>query len=124
MIQLTFVYNGLRTNIQCNLDDRIQEIFQQYTNKIEQNINSLYFLYDGKQINKELTFKEIVPNDIKNIIILVYSINNLSEKSQLVKSKEIICPICKESACLSIKDYKIILFGCRNGHCKNILFPT
>ena len=122
MIHLEFIYSGVHTNIQCNIDDSIKEIFQDYTNKIEQNINNLYFLCGGKKINKELTFKDIAfPNDDKKIMILVYEINNISENSSLIKSKEIICPICKESSCILIKDYKINLFGCKNGHCINNL---
>ena len=43
------------------------------------------------------------------IIILVYSIN-------IIKSNEIICPICKEIYKYEIEDYKIKLYDCKNGH--------
>ena len=39
----------------------------------------------------------------------------------LAKSKDIICPKCKEVCQFEIKDYEINLFGCKNGHIeKNI----
>ena len=39
------------------------------------------------------------------------------------KEKSIICPICKESCRIDIKDYKISLFDCENkDHFKNNIF--
>jgi len=32
------------------------------------------------------------------------------------KSESIICPICKESIVLSVRDFKVSLFKCKNGH--------
>ena len=34
----------------------------------------------------------------------------------MIKSKDIICPICKEIRIYEIKDHKIKLCGCKNGH--------
>ena len=33
-----------------------------------------------------------------------------------------ICPICKESTKIEIKEYKINLYGCKNGHSKKIYY--
>ena len=33
-----------------------------------------------------------------------------------IKSKEIVCPICNESASISMNNYKISISGCKNGH--------
>ena len=38
------------------------------------------------------------------------------KKISFIKSSEIICPECKESACISIEDTQITLFQCCNGH--------
>ena len=38
-----------------------------------------------------------------------------------VKSKFIICPICKENAKIKIKDFKISIFGCKKGHETNYI---
>ena len=37
----------------------------------------------------------------------------------MIKSKDIICPICKEICIYDIKDYKIKLYGCKKGHIIN-----
>ena len=54
----------------------------------------------------------------KKIIILVYSVNNTikKENSNMKKSKDIICPKCKEICKYEIKDYKIKLYDCKIGH--------
>ena len=55
--------------------------------------------------------------------VLVYDIENKIDDKSKVKSKNIICPECKEDIKMNIKDYKINLFGCKNNHSKNdILF--
>ena len=44
------------------------------------------------------------------------------QKDEKIKSKNIICPECKENIKMDIKDYKINLYDCKNGHRKeNIL---
>ena len=51
-----------------------------------------------------------------------YFPNYINSKAIIVKSKEIICPECDENCCISIKDFKINLYGCKNNHeIKNLL---
>lgn len=69
--------------------DKMIDICQKFTSKVNININNIYFLYGGKKINFELTFKEIVNpiDDEKNEMnILVYE--------TAFKSEGIICPKC------------------------------
>jgi len=54
-------------------------------------------------------------DDINSINILVNSIDEMSNNN-LIKSKYIICPKCKEKARIKINDYKIKLYDCKNGH--------
>ena len=43
--------------------------------------------------------------------------------NNIIKSKSIICPECKENIRIKINDYKIKLYDCKNGHnIDNILF--
>ena len=51
--------------------------------------------------------------------------NNINKKSNFIQentkgneliNKEIICSECKENCFININDYKIKLFGCKNGH--------
>ena len=52
------------------------------------------------------------------VILLVYSINSTIniENTNIKKSNYIICPKCREICIYEIKDYKIKLYDCKNGH--------
>ena len=86
--------------------------------------NKLYFIYAGNLLDKELTFQESI-NDLdkgRNIIKILVGKEPVTSKNKKYKSEEIICPKCNENSLLTIKDYKIKLFDCKNRHdCKNIL---
>ena len=57
----------------------------------------------------------------KRKIILVLSINSTINNinTNMIKSKDIICPTCKEICIYEIKDHKIKLYGCKQNHNKN-----
>ena len=119
-INLTFVYDGKKVDIQAKPDEYMKEIINIYTIKLDKNIdiNNLFFLYNGSLINKELKLKEINNTD-KNIIILVN--NNLPNPEPILdNSINIICPICGEYCLKDICDYNIKL-NCRKGHKNKIL---
>ena len=40
----------------------------------------------------------------------------MKDEQYLQKSKYIICPECKDNIRIKIKDYKIELYDCQNGH--------
>ena len=112
MVEVEFNYQQNIIKIQANINDRFQLIIEKYLNKINLDINNIYFLSNGKKISKDDILGNIMnESDKRNnkIIILVYSIN-------IIKSNEIICPICKEICKYEIKDYKIKLYDCKNGH--------
>ena len=112
MVEVEFNYQQSIIKIQANINDRFQLIIEKYLNKINLDINNIYFLSNGKKISKDDILGNIMnESDKRNnkIIILVYSIN-------IIKSNEIICPICKEICKYEIKDYKIKLYDCKNGH--------
>ena len=109
MAELIFLYNENETKIQCNKEEKIKEICKRYITKIQIDINTIYFIYNGNKINEDLNFNEQANEEDKkrNIMnILVYDIN----KENIYISDEIICPICKENILINIKDYKINLF--------------
>ena len=47
--------------------------------------------------------------------ILVYNYNEKGE-DEIIKSNEVVCKTCKESARIDINNYTISLYGCKNGH--------
>jgi len=115
MSEVAFCYQGTNTIIQCSLNDKMKDIFINFGIKIGIDINSLYFLYRGKKL-EELTLEETInEEDIKlnkiNIIV-----GNKEDKENNIKSKEIICPICKECIKIKIDNYRISLNECKNNH--------
>ena len=52
---------------------------------------------------------KILKYNVNDIKILVNKINEENKNSHLIKSKEIICPECKEKIMIKIKDYIILL---------------
>jgi len=73
-------------------------------------------LFNGNKINdKNINVGQMT--DEKSFIILVYDENNRStNKNNKTQSPETICPECKCSAFLCLKDYKFDLTCNENGH--------
>ena len=121
MVELIFKYNGIETLIKANLDDSFNTIVQKYINETKLDINNIYFIYNDKKISNDEQILDIM-NESEKInkrkIILVLSVNNIinNDNTNMIKSKDIICPTCKEPCIYEIKDYKIKLYGCKNGH--------
>ena len=121
MFEANFFYDGRETKIQCNKKDKMKNIFQNFANKTQINdINSIYFLYGGKNLNDgELTLEEVTNNlDKKSnkVKIIANDINFSSLIKKFEISKEIICPKCMESAQIEIKDYKFSIYDYQNNH--------
>ena len=120
MSEVEFIYKGEITIIQCRKDEKMKDIFNKFLSKIQKlDINSIYFVYSGNtNINGDLSFEEVAnENDIKRnkMNIIVNDIDNIKNET-IIKSKNIICPICKECIKMYIEDYNIFLYECRNGH--------
>ena len=58
MSKVIFIFGWIEVIIQCTKEEKMKEICQRYVNKIEKNLNSLIFLYGGKQLNFNLSFTE------------------------------------------------------------------
>ena len=128
MTQVEFSYNGVSTKVQCNLNEKMKDIFQKFKEKAQVGNKNIFYSYDGKtEINKELTFEEVASPEDKtknkmNIIVLENKLESDLEKKVIIKSKNIICPECKENIKMEIKNFKINLYECQNGHkMENIL---
>ena len=125
MAEIIFNYKGIETFIQSNINEKMKDIINKNISK--NNNKNIYFIYNGNIINEELTFIQQA-NEIdikrKKMNILVYNEENKNDiNTNMIISNEIICPECKENILINIKDYKINLYECKNGHIKNdILF--
>jgi len=117
MASIEFIYNENILLIQCDKNDRMKEIINKYILKTSIKKNSVIFLYSGNIIDEELNLSEIIGNDkIEKIRILVYSLDKINNNKSIIKSEYIICPKCKENIKFKLKDYKIYLYECKNGH--------
>ena len=123
-INLNFIYKTDTIKIQCTRNEYMKDIFGRFLIKSQLDLKNIFYLYNGTIINPELKLEQINNNE-NELSILVQTLDedtiNIAQKMK--QSKEIICPECKEICFMNIKDYKINLFKCKNGHnINNILF--
>ena len=128
MSLINFDFGNVITTIQCNEDDIFKDICIKFGIKVQKNINDVYFVYNGKIINElEKKFNEIADTadkEKKEMNISVIELNENKDKNTIIKSKEIICPICRNGIKIEIKikEYKIKLYECKNNHVKILTF--
>ena len=121
MSEIKFNYSGKEIIIHGKAEETMNQYINKFINKSKEKIENLSFLYNGNKINEAFTFVQQA-NEIDksknemNIIVLdnKNTQNNISEK----KSKNIICPECKENIRIKINKQGIILYECRNEHKK------
>ena len=119
MAKVIFINNGIETIIQNGAQDKMINIFKNYSTKTGINLSNFYFTYNGRTIDEKLCFNQIInkeDSERNTISILVNEKVNPNDDKNLVESKEIICPICNEDILIKLKDYKIDLFDCKNRH--------
>ena len=73
-------------------------------------------IYNGKIINENSILEDIINEDDKKTKIVRFLVREINKMNNKKKSEEIICPRCGESIFMTIKDYKINLFDCKNKH--------
>lgn len=80
MVEVEFNYKGVITNIKCIKNEKMKDICIKYAKKIKIDINNLLFLYNNKNLNKELTFEQYMNMEDKQIkkmnIIVLYIVNS------------------------------------------------
>ena len=124
---IEFEYNGAIIQILCQRDVTIEDIIKKFLGKanLKNNINDLMYLYNGEDIGgfSNKTLKTVMAKgDLERgtMKIIAFTNNNSyltpNNNEFKLKSKYIICPQCGENCLLNIKNYKISLFGCANGH--------
>ena len=130
MAEVIFIYNGINTIIQCNLNEKIKDISKRFKDKANLNNKNINYTYNGKLVlNEELTFEELANTEDKirkKMSFIVFDnlieVKDEEKEKEKIKSKDIICPYCKENIRMNINKYKINLLKCSNGHnIENIL---
>jgi len=116
MSEIIFIYNGSEIPIQCSNGEKLKDIMERLSNKINISKENIYGLYNGKIIDEELKEDQIRKDDNNKKIILIYEYNKNTIFNNVIKSKEVICPKCQENCLIKIKDYKIVLYNCKDNH--------
>ena len=119
MVEVIFNYVGIKTIIQCDINDKMKDIIKRFFIKIGRNDNdNLLFIYDANIINYNLTFiQQANELDInRNKMNILVKLNNDIREIKEIISKDIICPECGENIFINVKDFKINLYGCKNNH--------
>ena len=62
MSKVEFNYKGKNTIVLCQENEKLEEICKKYTIKSSIDINNVYFLYNGTQINLQLKYNQIINN--------------------------------------------------------------
>jgi hypothetical protein len=116
-MEISFDYNGEVLTTQSNdTKEKVKDIFLKCRNNAD--INSLIFLYSGNEVNGNLIIGKIINKydlDRKKMNFIITNRNDES-KPCWINSKDIICPECRESARIEIKDYKIFFQCTKGGH--------
>ena len=58
MAEIVFQYEGNNITIQCNKNQKMLDICNNLSNKINEDIDSLVFLYGGGQLDLEKNLKK------------------------------------------------------------------
>ena len=115
MASIDFIYEGKTLRIICNMNEKMSKIKEKFAIKALVEKEAVYFLYNGNKIDEKKTLEEVI-GDKEEKKILVYKVDEIEKNKVEIKSKNIICPECGEDIRIKIEEYKIRLYGCKNGH--------
>ena len=117
MSKIIFNYNNIDIEILSEQHETISSLIQKFCTKSQVEKKNLTFICNGNALKEDLTVDDIPErNGIKSKILVESIEEEKQNENCLEKSDIIICPECKEVCLLSIKDYKVNLYECKNGH--------
>ena len=113
MIKVFFNYMSINLEIQTNLEEKMINVFTKFATKSNENLEKFFFLYNGASLENESTIDQVINKEDRKKSQMVILVNLLdfvdeNEKDSLILSKETICPNCKSSIKMNMKDYKIL----------------
>jgi len=119
MIQIEFDNNQIITVIQANSGDLFKDVLSKYLAKTLHPPESVSFLANGSIINPNLSVEKQMSNldkANKTMKVIVNMMKEDDDNKVVIKSKQIICPKCKEPCRINLENFKIKLYDCINGH--------
>ena len=87
---VVFTLEGTDLTMQCSSEEKMRDICQKYATKIDKNMGSLLFLYEGNKVNFDLTFREQAgssdgnKNEIK-IMVRKFELKDITSEFFLLK---------------------------------------
>jgi len=122
-----FIYNGIEIKIPCIEKEKLSSLVSKFCVKADRKRENFYFLLNGAVLDEDLDESQIPINHLGQKIILAYKNDwnedneedeekENDENSVKERPKEIICPKCKESSCIELKNFKISFIQCKNEH--------
>ena len=124
MVELEFILDQEKINVQVTLDELFSSAFTKYYVKSRIEPNSVIFMTRAAEIPGDKKISDIINEEekkTKKMIISVFRLyyNNKNDKA-IVDSKQIICPKCSEHCRINIEDYIVKLYDCKNNHSTKI----
>ena len=119
MVEISFKFEGKTINILSNENEKMGNNIKKFFSKTKIDENSVYFVYNGNELDEKLSFSQqanTIDLERKKMNILVNEIEKSVIKENEIISNEVICPECRESILMNVKDYKINLHDCQNNH--------
>jgi hypothetical protein len=117
MSKVISIFKSIPNIIQSQNDELMLNICKRFSAEINIEFNKLYFLYDGGKISYLLTFNEQAnindKRDGKMNVIVYQDENNNNDNKNIIMSKDIICPKCREICLLKIRDYNLSFYNCK-----------
>ena len=114
MAQVEFHHKGIITTIQCQEDQKFEEICKSFLTSSQLNEKEIHYLYDDQEKNpfdKNLTFNQMansIDKSNKKMTVLVINNHQTKEEDSIVKSKNIICPQCKEDIKMNTEHFLLV----------------
>ena len=62
MAEIEFIFNDIKTTIQCNINEMMKDICGKYVIKIDKDFNKIYFVYNGKTLNNDYLNLSFIQN--------------------------------------------------------------
>ena len=105
--KIIFTFEGKETTIECSKEDKMKDICQKYSSKIESNLDSLLFLYGGNQLNLESSFENQANSIDKSENKMIISVFKKEES-------DLECPKCGDKIHFNFEPLKDILSSNNN----------
>ena len=117
MVTIEFEFESQNFTIQGNASDPFKKIINSFCHKVSVDSNELDFLVNGMIIDPEKTVGNYLKKSNEGKMHVAVTRKHKEDNQDIIeKSKDIICPQCKEPCKIKLNDYKIKLYECCNGH--------